>query len=414
MATAVLSDTKIKNAKLATQGRTYKLTDGGGLFVRVTSTAKLWQYKYRLGGKEHSYSIGPYPAITLQRAREEHAKARVLVQAGEHPKQRRELEKLEKLHAGADTVAGIAEEWISTAGADWTDYYRRQVRRALDSDVLPTLGKFPVRQVTTLLVRDVLSTIKSRGVGVTVNNAQGVMSRIFRFAIQHGRADTDPAAALKGLYKRPPVKHNTALAPDGIRELMLRLRHDGGFRATRIALELMLHTFVRTVELRAAKWSEFKLEPDQSGGPEWRIPASRMKMGVEHIVPLSKQVVALLRELRQVSGSNQWLFPNHRRPDDCMTATTLNRALERMGFAGAGGKEFSAHGFRGTASTLLHERNYPSDVIERQLAHAERNKVKASYNKAQYMDQRIDMMQHWSNYLESLAVETKLSLDAAG
>lgn len=178
---------------------------------------------------------------------------------------------------------------------------------------------------------------------------------------------------------------------------MQALNRYGGYRTTVIALKLMLLTFVRTVELRKAEWNEFDLD-----GAEWRIPAGRMKMREEHIVPLSTLAIVLLRELQTYTGGRGWLFPNYRNPQDCMTATTLNRALERMGFNGKDSIGFSAHGFRATASTILNEMGYRPDVIERQLAHTERNKVRASYNRAEYLDERRKMMQAWADFVGNL------------
>jgi integrase len=220
-------------------------------------------------------------------------------------------------------------------------------------------------------------------------------SAIFRYAVATLRADGDPAAALKGAIHRAKVEHHKPLSRSQIVEFTKTLDKYGGYRTTVIALRLMLLTFVRTVELRKAEWSEFDLE-----NAEWRIPAERMKMREPHIVPLSNQAVALLQELQTYTGGRGLLFPNYRNPKECMTATTLNRALERMGFNGKGSIGFSAHGFRATASTLLNEMGYRSDVIERQLAHAERDKVRASYNHAEYMDERKVMMQEWADFLK--------------
>ena len=396
MAKALLTDAKIKNAKPLQDGKSYKLTDGEGLFLRVMpSGAKLWQMKYRLAGKEQSYSIGQYPEVSLQLARVEHAKARLIVKEGEHPRARRELEKLEKAHAGADTLKGISLEWISEHAPRWGAYYKNQTQRALEADVFPTLGNVPIKGITALHIRPILGKIVDRGAPVVAENVRRSLSQVFRYAVAHGRAELDPAAALKGMVVRPKVKHNLALTPLQLPDLLNAAAQYGGNRTTKIAIELLLRTFVRTGELRAAEWSEFDLE-----GGQWRVPAARMKMEVEHLVPLSLQSIALLVELSEITGSSRWLFPNYRRPETCMTATTINRALERMGFAGKGSIGFSAHGFRGTASTILHELGYSSEIIERQLAHAERNKVKASYNKAQYLDRRSEMMQDWSDLID--------------
>jgi len=250
------------------------------------------------------------------------------------------------------------------------------------------VGKLPIRSVTAAHLLDVIRRIEGRRVATVALLVRQWSSAIFRYAVATLRADGDPAAALKGAIHRAKVEHHKALSRSQIVDFTKALDKYGGYRTTVIALRLMLLTFVRTVELRKAEWSEFDLE-----NAEWRIPAERMKMREPHIVPLSKQAVSLLAELRTYTGGRVALFLNCRRPNECMTVTTLNRALERMEFNGKDSIGFSAHGFRATASTILNETGYRSDVIERQLAHAERDKVRASYNHAEYMDERVVMMQ---------------------
>ena len=218
-------------------------------------------------------------------------------------------------------------------------------------------------------------------------------SGIYRYAVSTLRADYDPASSLKGALTRPKVQHHKPLESDEIPVLLEKLNTYGGYGPTVIAMKLLLYLFVRPGELRTAEWSEFNMDKG-----EWRIPAERMKMREIHIVPLPKQAVQLLNELHTFTGGRAYLFPNLRRPNSCMTGTTLNRVLERMGYGG----RFSAHGFRATASTILNELGYRSDIIERQLAHAERNKSRASYNQAQYMAERRLMMQNWADYIDNL------------
>jgi integrase len=269
------------------------------------------------------------------------------------------------------------------------------VERFLESDVFPYVGRLPIRSVTAAHLLEIIRRIEGRGAETVALLVRQWSSAIFRYAVATLRADGDPAAALKGAIERPKVEHHKPLSRSQIVDFTTALGRYGGYRTTVIALRLMLLTFVRTVELRKAEWSEFDLD-----NAEWKIPAERMKMREPHIVPLSKQAVDLLRELQTYTGGRVALFPNYRRPNECMTATTLNRALERMGFNGKDSIGFSAHGFRATASTILNEMSYRSDVIERQLAHAERDKVRASYNHAEYIDERRAMMQDWANLLE--------------
>lgn len=388
-----LTDAKIRNAKPGPKPA--KLADGGGLYLEVRPTgSKLWRFRYRIAGKENIFAIGEYPSIGLAEARAEHGKARALVKQGIHPSHNRQAERLSSQVANANTFEAVAREWISKKSPRWTAYYLRQVTRFLESDVFPHIGKLPIRTVTSAHLLEVIRRIEARGAETVALLVRQWSSAIFRYAVATLRADGDPAAALKGAIHRPKVEHHKPLSRKQIVDFKDALGKYGGYRTTVIALQLMLLTFVRTVELRKAEWSEFDLEH-----AEWRIPAERMKMREPHIVPLSRQVVDLLRELRTYTGGRGFLFPNYRSPKECMTATTLNRALERMGFNGKGSIGFSAHGFRATASTLLNEMGYRPDVIERQLAHAERDKVRASYNHAEYMEERTAMMQEWADFL---------------
>ena len=258
-------------------------------------------------------------------------------------------------------------------------------------------GRFPLYRESantdvTAAPVEAVRRVEGRGAKTVALLLRQWSSTIFRYAVATLRADSDPAAALKGAITRLKTKHRKPLTRADLPRFIKALDSYGGYRTTVIALRLMLLTFVRTVELRAAHWAEIDLDR-----AEWRIPAGRMKMRELHIVPLSRQAVELLLELRSLTGGRSFLFPNCRRPNSCMTATSLNRALERMGFNGKGSMGFSAHGFRSTASTILNELGYRPDVIERQLAHSERNKVRASYNQAEYLAERRAMMQEWAD-----------------
>jgi integrase len=409
-----LTAAKIRNTRPSE--RSIKLTDGGGLYLEVRKTgAKLWRYRYRIAGKENVFAIGKYcqaPAgeveteaadrrvsgrFTLAEARQERDRCRGLVKQGIHPAHKRQAQRAAQVAENTNTFKAVAREWIEKKKPGWSAYYLRQVERFFAVDVFPYIGAMPIRNVTSAHLLEILRRLEGRGAETVALLVRQWTSAIFRYAVATLRADTDPAAALKGAIHRPKVEHRKPLSRDQIAALIKALNTYGGFRTTVIALRLMLLTFVRTVELRAAEWPEFDLDR-----AEWRIPANRMKMREMHIVPLSKQAVDLLRELHNLTGGRRWLFPNHRRPKICMTATTLNRALERMGFNGKDSIGFSAHGFRATASTILNEIGYRPDVIERQLAHAERNKTRASYNQAEYLDERRVMMQQWADYIDKL------------
>lgn len=415
-----LADTTIRNAKPLEKpvgkdasGKSvfvfvkgpYKLTDAGGLYLQVQpSGAKLWRYRYRIAGKENVFAIGEYfndkreGHISLENARTERDKARVLVRKGIHPAQQRQLARLANHASNANTFEAVAQEWIAKKKSGWTPYYLRQVERFLASDVFPSIGKLPIRSVTAAHLLAILKKAEGRGAETVALLIRQWVSAIFRYAVATLRADTDPASALRGAIHRPKVKHAKPLSRDEIAGLLKAFDSYGGRRTTVIALRLMLLIFLRTKELRHAQWSEFDFER-----AEWRVPSARMKMRELHIVPLSHQALELLRELHALTGDREFLFPNYRTPRACMSPTTINRALERMGFNGKDSIGFAAHGFRATASTMLNELQYRDDVIERQLAHAERNKVRASYNQAEYMPERKTMMQAWADMIDEIA-----------
>jgi integrase len=404
-----LTDAKIRNTQPG--DKPIKLADSGGLYLEVRPTgAKLWRYRYRIAGKENLFAIGEYSTdrrsghISLDDARGEREKARALVKQGIHPAHHRQAARL-AIHAeNANTFEAVAREWIVWKKPRWSAYSLRQVERFLSTDVFPYIGALPIRNVTAAHLLQIVRRVEGRGAESVALLLRQWTSAIFRYAAATLRADYDPAAALKGAIERPKIRHHKPLSPDQIAAFVKALDAYGGYRTTVIALRLMLLTFVRTVELRAAHWAEIDLD-----GAEWRIPAERMKMRELHIVPLSGQAVELLRELHTYTGGRGLLFPNYRNPKACMTATTLNRALERMGFNGKDSIGFSAHGFRATASSILNELGVRPDVIERQLAHAERNKSRASYNQAEYLPERQAMMQRWADLIDEMAKGGKVT-----
>jgi integrase len=386
-----LSDAAIRNAKPGPSPT--KKADGGGLYLEVRPNgAKLWRYRYRLAGKESIFALGDYPTIGLADARTLHADARKLVKSGINPAQHRQAARLATYADNSNTFEAVAREWIGKKHARWTPYYARQVTRFLEVDMFPSIGKLPIRSVTAAHILAIIKRVEERGAETVALLLRQWSSAIFRYAVSTLRADHDPAAALKGAIHRPKTKHAKPLSRDDIARFARALDAYGGYRTTVIALRLMLLTFVRTKELRQAPWTEFNLDR-----AEWRIPGPRMKKQEPHIVPLSRQAVELLRELHTYTGGRGYLFPNYRSPNTCMTATTLNRALERMGFNGKDSMGFSAHGFRATASTILNELGYRPDVIERQLSHADQDKVRASYNQGEYLEERRAMMQQWAD-----------------
>lgn len=389
---ARLTDTAVRNAK--PREKAYKLTDGGSLFLLVTPTgSKLWRYRYRLAGAENLFAVGEYPAMGVQQAREARDAARRLVKEGIHPAQHRRASRLVAATEAANTFEAVAREWIEQNRAHWSAYYARQVETVLAGDVFPEIGGLPIRAVTSAQVLAILKEIEKRGAPSIALLIRQWVSAIYRYAVATLRADVDPASALRGAVRKPKTQHKRPLTRKELALFLAKLKESQSGPQVSTALHLLLLTFVRPGEVRGARWKEFDLD-----AAEWRIPAERMKMREPHIVPLSRQAVRLLQKLREETGNRPQLFPNARDPKRDMSPTTLNRALERMGYAG----QFSAHGFRATASTLLNEMGYRADVIERQLAHRERNRVRASYNQASYMAERKKMMQDWAAFLDAL------------
>jgi integrase len=299
-----LTDTAIKNAK--PKAKSYKLPDGGGLYLYISTTgAKLFRYKYRIAGREGIYSIGEYPETSLAKAREEHLKARELVKHSTHPTHDRQLKKLVAHHETGNTFKAIATEWLNKNAGRWAPSSLRNTKRVIENDVLPKIGALPIKQVTAAHILAIMQCAESRGSVTVAILVRRWCSAIFRYAAASLRVDTDPAAALKGVVIRKKVKHNRPLSSKEIPELLTALKKLGGVQSTRIAIELLLLTFVRTGELRQATWHEIDLDK-----AVWRIPPQRMKMKTEHIVPLSTQVVALFTKLKGITGEHGWLFPN--------------------------------------------------------------------------------------------------------
>lgn len=399
------------------KAKPYKLSDSDRLYVLVTTGGKkYWKWNYRLDGKDSTYAIGTFPDVGLSEARERRMAAEKLVAQGIHPADYEEDQRIAAKADKAATFWPVAEEWINANKVKWTPYYLAQVESCMRRYIRDTdIGTRPIRQITPGeiydLVKSVAQRTESKGVERKATGAPtlAIMLRqwcgaVFRLAVVSGRADRNPVIDLKAsdVIVRPKIKNNRALKPSELKTFLTKLQGFSGQRTTGIAIELLLLTFVRTGELRGATWEEFDLD-----NALWTVPASRMKMkdAGDHIVPLSSQAVALLKELKGITGVSKaaphWLFPNYRRATECMSATTINRALERMGFNGKETIGFSAHGFRGTASTLLHEMGYRPEVIEAQLAHKERSAVKAAYNKAQYIADRMKMMQQWADYVDA-------------
>ena len=387
-----LSEFAIKAAR--PQQKPYKLSDGLGLVLLVTSTGgRLWRFRYRHNGREGMIGLGSYPATSLKVARERRDAARAQLEAGFNPSSI----KADARDRTEVTFEAMAKEWLSHQ--TFTAKTRSKAEWMLNDLVMPHLGSRPISELTAPEILAVLRRIESRGRLDTCHRTKWRIGQVIRYAIATGRAMRDPTGDLRGALTAPTTVNRRAItAPRRFGELLLAIDGYVGQGSIWAAMRLAPLVFVRPGELRAAQWSEFALE---GGSPEWRIPSQRMKMKEEHIVPLARQAVAILSELRGFTGRGTFLFPSLRTSTRPISDNTLNAALRRLGFSK---EEMSAHGFRATASTLLNERGFAPDLIELQLAHAERNKVRAAYNRAQRLNDRRQMMQQWADYLDELRV----------
>jgi integrase len=394
----VLTKFLIENAKPDAKPR--RLSDGRGLYLEIApSGGKWWRFKYRLAGKERRISLGVYPDVGLAEARERREQARKHVAAGLDPGQQRRAEKLALAERTENTFAAVAQEWFGLFSPKWVETHATKVLGRLENDLVPWLGARPVRDITAPEVLSVLRRIASRGADETARRALQDCGRVFRYAIASGRADRDPTRDLAGALAPRFVVHLPSITePKAVGALMRAIDDYQGTFVTRCALRLAPLVFTRPGELRKAEWAEFDLEK-----AEWRIPAARMKMREQHIVPLSTQALAILRELQPLTGRFQLVFPSVRSRVRPISDNTVNAALRRLGYAR---DEITGHGFRSMASTLLNEQGWNRDAIERQLAHGERDAVRAAYNYAEHLPERRRMMQAWADYLDKLKSET--------
>jgi len=356
---------------------------------------KWWRFKYRMAGKERRISLGVYPDVGLAEARERRERARKHVAAGLDPGQQRRAEKVALIERTENTFAAVAKEWFGLFSPKWVETHASKVLGRLENDLVPWLGARPIRDITAPEVLSVLRRIASRGADETARRALQDCGRVFRYAIATGRADRDPTRDLAGALAPRSVVHLPSITePKAVGALMRAIDDYQGTFVTRCALRLAPLVFTRPGELRKAEWMEFDLEK-----AEWRIPAARMKMREQHIVPLSTQAIAILRELQPLTGRIQLVFPSVRSRVRPISDNTVNAALRRLGYAK---DEITGHGFRSMASTMLNEQGWNRDAIERQLAHGERDVVRAAYNYAEHLPERRRMMQAWSDFLEKL------------
>ena len=382
--------------KTKPQVKTLRLSDGRGMYLEISPTGgKWWRFKYRIDGKEKRISLGVYPDVGLADARDKREAARKLVAAGIDPTEHRKAEKGVLEESTENTFEAIAREWFGMFSKQWVAGHADKIIRRLELYVFPWMGARPIKSITAPELLAVLRRVESRGANETAHRALQVCGRVFRFAVATGRAERDPSRDLGGALAPTKEKHLASITdPQEVGALLRAIDAYEGEWITCCALRLSPLVFVRPGELRAAQWAEFDFDK-----AEWRIPAERMKMRVQHVVPLSTQAIAVLRDLQPLTGRFAFAFPGVRSRFRPMSENTITAALRRMGYSG---QDMTGHGFRSMASTLLNEQGWNRDAIERQLAHGERDAVRAAYNYAQHLPERRQMMQAWGNYLDQL------------
>jgi integrase len=389
-----LTHVGIRNAK--PREKAYKLTDEKGLFLFITpSGGKYWRFKYRFGGKEKKLAFGVYPEVSLAEAREKRDQARKLLLNDVDPGVVKQAARNAIVQATENSFQSVALEWYAKFSAKWVASHGDRTLRRLEKDVFPWIGNRPICEIKAPELLKLLRRIEDRGAIETAHRIHQICGQIFRYAIATGKAERDISNDLRGAL--PPTRkrhHATIVEPKKIAELLKAIQSYEGYFVTKCALQLAPLFFVRPGELRKAEWSEFNFET-----AEWRIPAEKMKMRAMHIVPLSTQAILILRELETLTGNSPYVFPSIRSLRRPMSDNTILGALRRLGYSK---DEMTGHGFRSMASTLLNEQGWNRDAIERQLAHAERNNIRAAYNYAEYLPERRKMMQHWADFLNNL------------
>ncbi|NII75200.1 integrase [Dyella sp. SG562] len=401
-----ITDVALRKAK--PQDKPYKIAAGNGLYLLVKPIgSKLWRWKYRVAGKEKLLALGSYPVVSLQDARQRHGEARQLLAQGQDPSELRKAQKTARVQAEAiasDTFERVARDWMAyrEAKGDTAETTAAKDRWRLETYLFPHIGQRPITEITAIELRDVLKKVEDAGKHETASRSKITAGQVFRWAVLEGRANNDITASLRRLFATPKPTHRATITdPKQIGELLRAIEGFSGQPVTLAALKLAPLVFVRPGELRQAEWSEFDLDEAM-----WRIPGERMKMKAAHLVPLSKEAVAILRELHGLTGHGHYVFPGVRTASRPMSENTVNAALRRLGYAN---DEMTGHGFRSMAATRLNEMGWNADAIERQLAHAESNKVRGAYtHAAQYLDERKRMMQAWADYLAGLRAGGKV------
>lgn len=380
---------------LKPKSATYRIADGGGLCLEVSpSGGKLWRWRYRYNGKAQMLALGKWPDVGLEEARKRRDEAKATLTAGKHPSREKKAAKLRQAAEGEkNTFERVARNWLRLKSKNLNAKYATQTLARMEQHVFPMIGALPIAEITIPDVVRVVEKIGERGTIETAHRMKQCIGQVFRYAAQRGLCQFNPAADMRDVLPSTPEKHHPCIPPAEMPALLQAMAAYKGDDMTRRALHLLALTFVRTGELIGAKWLEIDF-----GRAEWHIPASRMKMRRPHIVPLSKQALALLREQQAVSGEKPFVFYNQASKSKHISNGAFLMALRRMGYQG----RMTGHGFRALASTILNERGYQPDVIERQLAHEDADKIRSAYNRAEYLLERKKLMQDYADLLDGM------------
>ena len=390
-----LTNTQVKQAKAT--GKTYKLSDGAGMYLEVSPTGrKWWRYKYRINGKEKRFAIGVYPDVSLKEARDRLFQARKLVETGVDPSENRKAIQASREQNEQNTLEVLAREWHAKNIEKWTEKHGADIIRRFEQNIFPYLGNKPINNIKPFELLKVLEKVQDRGAVETAHRLLQYCSKVCRYAALTERTDRDFTIGLKETLKPVQKKHLAAITdPERFGELLRAMDDFPGNEITKLALKFAPLVFVRPGEMRQAEWKEIELKEAL-----WKISAHKMKGKADHIVPLSKQALEILNELHELTGHTDFVFPSHLTRTRPMSNNTVNMALRRIGFTK---EEVTAHGFRATARTLLDEvLKFPPYVIEQQLAHVVKDPLGQAYNRTAHLEQRVEMMQEWANYLDNL------------
>lgn len=398
-----LTALQVKNA--APREGDYGLADGGGLFLWIRAVGgKSWRFRFRLDGKQSHISLGTIDKVTLAQARQLASEARQLVAQGRHPGLERKVARAQAAISRANTFKNLAIEWHQHKSPRWSAGYAGDVMEAFELDIFPQVGNLPLADIKPMHWLQVFRRIEARGALEKLRKVRQRCQEVYRFAIAMGRAEYNPIADVGGALQNPTSRHYPFLPIVELPELIRSIHACPGHDVVKIATRLLILTGVRTAELRGAPWSEFDLDKEL-----WLIPAARMKMRRAHLVPLSKQAVAALRELQSITGGYTLALPGRNDPAKPISEAAINQLLKRSGYDGRA----TGHGFRHTMSTTLHEQRYLSEWVETQLAHVDKNSIRGTYNHAQYLEGRRGMLQWYADHLDSLACSNTVSHAAA-